>query len=119
MILRYRIFLKYLAILGFVASSAVTSVAFGSSEKAWNKHDQEIKAACIKASQLKSAKTVSNIMLFDDRVGYSALLIQGKYPQAHMKNKQAHMKNKTGQELCLWNKTSKKAYLTEANMKVH
>jgi len=49
--------------------------------------------------------------LFDDRVGYSALLIQGKYPQAHMKNK-------TGQKLCLWNKATKKAYLTEANMKV-
>ncbi|EOR07623.1 hypothetical protein [Acinetobacter genomosp. 15BJ] len=109
---RHRIFLKYLAILGFVASSAVSSVTFASSEQAWNKHDQEIKKACIKASQLKSAKTVSNIMLFDDRVGYSALLIEGKYPQAHMKNK-------TGQELCLWNKTSKKAYLTEASTKVH
>lgn len=104
-------FFKYLSILGFVVSSAVTSVTFASSEQAWNKHDQEIKAACVKASQLKNAKPVSNVMLFDDRVGYSAILIQGKYPQAHMKNK-------TGQELCLWNKTSKKAYLTEANMKV-
>ena len=111
MALRHRIFFKYLATLGLAASSAVSNVTFGSSEQAWNKHDQEIKAACIKASQLKNAKTVSNVMLFDDRVGYSALLIQGKYPQAHMKNK-------TGQELCLWNKTTKKAYLTEANMKV-
>lgn len=110
--LRYRIFLKYLSVLSFVASSVITSITYGSSEQAWNKHDQEIKAACIKASQLKNAKTVSNVMLFDDRVGYSALLIQGKYPQSHMKNK-------TGQELCLWNKTSKKAYLTEANMKVN
>ena len=112
MTLKYSIFLKYLTILGFVAGTAVTSVTFGSSEQAWNKHDQEIKTACIKASQLKNAKTVSNVMLFDDRVGYSALMIQGKYPQAHMKNK-------TGQKLCLWNKTSKKAYLTEAKMKVH
>jgi hypothetical protein len=112
MVLRHRIFFKYLSILGFVAGSAVTSIAFGSSEQAWSKHDQDVKAACIKASQLKDAKTVSNVMLFDDRVGYSAILIQGKYPQAHMKNK-------IGQELCLWNKTSKKAYLTEVNMKVH
>ncbi|QHH95280.1 hypothetical protein FPL18_16325 [Acinetobacter gyllenbergii] len=113
MAIRYRMLLKYLAILGFVASSSVmSSITFASSEQAWNKHDQEIKAACIKASQLKKAKTVSNVMLFDDRVGYSVLLIEGKYPQAHMKNK-------TGQELCLWNKTSKKAYLTEVNMKVH
>jgi hypothetical protein len=42
MILRYRIFLKYLSLLGFVESSAVTSVASGSFEQAWNKHDQEI-----------------------------------------------------------------------------
>lgn len=112
MTLKHSIFFKYLTILGFVAGSAMASVTFGSSEQAWNKHDQEIKAACIKASQLKNAKTVSNVMLFDDRVGYTALLIQGKYPQAHMKNK-------TGQELCLWNKTSKKAYVTEVNMKVH
>ncbi|MCH7306067.1 hypothetical protein [Acinetobacter higginsii] len=113
MALKHRILLKYLAILGFFASSAVmSSITFASSEQAWNKHDQEIKTACIKASQLKNAKTASNVMLFDDRVGYSALLIVGKYPQAHMKNK-------TGQELCLWNKTSKKAYLTEANIKVH
>ncbi|ENV08641.1 hypothetical protein F966_03315 [Acinetobacter higginsii] len=113
MILKHRILLKYLSILGFMAGSAVmSSVTFASSEQAWNKHDQEIKAACIKVSQLKNAKTASNVMLFDDRVGYSALLIEGKYPQAHMKNK-------IGQELCLWNKTSKKAYLTETNIKAH
>ena len=112
MAIRNRRFLKYLSVLGFVASSAVASVTFASSEQAWKKHDQNIKSACIKASQLKNAKPASNVMLFDDRVGYSALLIQGQYPQAHMKNK-------TGQELCLWNKTTKKAYLSEADIKVH
>lgn len=112
MALRNRRFLKYLSVLGFVASSVITSVTFASSEQAWKKHDQDIKLACVKASQLKNAKPASNVMLFDDRVGYSALLIQGQYPQAHMKNK-------TGQELCLWNKTTKKAYLSEENIKVH
>lgn len=110
MAVKHRIFLKYLSILGFVASSAVASVTFASSEQAWKKHDQDIKSACIKVSQLKNAKPASSVMLFDDRVGYSALLIQGQYPQAHMKNK-------TGQELCLWNKTTKKAYLSEAKIK--
>jgi len=107
-----RSFLKFLSVIGFISSSAITNVTFASSEQAWKKHDQAIKSACIKASQLKNAKVASNVMLFDDRVGYSAVLIQGQYPQAHMKNK-------TGQELCLWNKTSKKAYLTEANMTMH
>lgn len=111
MAIRNRRFLKYLSVLGFVVSSVITSVTFASSEQTWKKHDQDIKLACVKASQLKNAKPASNVMLFDDRVGYSALLIQGQHPQAHMKNKM-------GQELCLWNKTTKKAYLSEANMKL-
>lgn len=110
MAVKQSIFLKYLSILGLVVSSAILNPTFASSEQAWNKHDQDIKAACIKATQLKNAKPASNIMLFDDRVGYSAILIQGKYHQAHMKNK-------TGQELCLWNKTTNKAYLSEMNIK--
>ena len=111
MAVKQTIILKYLLIFGIVVSSAMTSVTFASSQQAWSKHDQNVKMACVKASQFKNAKPVSNVMLFDDRVGYSALLIQGQYPQAHMKNK-------TGQELCLWNKTTKKAYLSEAVMKV-
>lgn len=111
MAVKQTIILKYLLIFGIVVSSAMFGVTFASSEQAWYKHNQEIKTACIIASQFKNAKPVSNLMLFDDRVGYSALLIQGQYPQAHMKNK-------TGQELCLWNKTTKKAYLTEADMKI-
>ncbi|MCH7388873.1 hypothetical protein MMO39_16425 [Acinetobacter modestus] len=112
MAVKQTIILKYLPIFGIVVSSAMFGVTFASSEQAWSKHDQNVKMACVKASQFKNAKPVSNVMLFDDRVGYSALLIQGQYPQAHMKNK-------TGQELCLWNKTTKKAYLSEANLKEH
>lgn len=109
--MKQTIILKYLPFLGIVISSGMFGVTFASSEQAWSKHDQNVKMACVKASKLKNPKPVSNVMLFDDRVGYSALLIQGQYPQAHMKNK-------TGQELCLWNKTTKKAYLSEAVMKV-
>ncbi|POZ99943.1 hypothetical protein C4E44_32405, partial [Pseudomonas sp. MWU12-2312b] len=49
---------------------------------------------------------VGNAAQFDDRVGYSALLLQGQYPQKHMKGAQ-------GTELCLYNKKSKTAYVTE------
>jgi hypothetical protein len=102
MAVKHGIFFKCLLILGLLASSAMTSVTFASSEQAWSKHDQNVKMACVKASQFKNAKPVSNVMLFDDRVGYSALLIQGQHPQAHMKNK-----------------TTRTAYLSEANIKEH
>jgi hypothetical protein len=81
MAVKHCIFFKCFLILGLLASSAMTSVTFASSQQAWSKHDQNVKMACVKASQFKNAKPVSNVMLFDDRVGYSALLIQGQYPQ--------------------------------------
>jgi hypothetical protein len=79
-----------------------------SSEEAWKKHDQNLKTACIKASQLKNTKVVSDVMAFDDRVGYSAIVLEGHYPQAHMKNK-------LGRELCLWQRSKQKASITEAD----
>jgi len=82
--------------------------AHASSAEAWKKHDQNLKAACIKASQLKNAKVVSEIMSFDDRVGYSAVVLEGHYPQAHMKNQ-------LGRELCLWQRSKQKASITEAD----
>ncbi|MBI3907241.1 MAG: hypothetical protein HY309_17595, partial [Pseudomonas fluorescens] len=42
----------------------------------------------------------------DDQVGYTALLLQGQYPQKHMKGAK-------GTELCLYNTKSKTAYVTE------
>ena len=47
-------------------------------------------------------------MTFDDRVGYSAVILEGHYPQAHMKNQR-------GRELCLWQRSTQKASVTEAD----
>ena len=58
------------------------------------------------ASGLKDSKPLGNAAQFDDRVGYTALLLQGQYPQKHMKGAQ-------GTELCLYNKKSKTAYVAE------
>lgn len=73
--------------IGFILLSLMCTsyTAQASSAEAWKKHDQNLKAACIKASQLKNTKVVSDIMSFDDRVGYSAVVLEGRYPQAHMK----------------------------------
>ncbi|OTG66388.1 hypothetical protein B9T28_03780 [Acinetobacter silvestris] len=82
--------------------------AHASSEAAWKKNDQNLKTACIKVSQLKNTKVVSDIISFDDQVGYSALVLEGNYPQAHMKNK-------LGRELCLWQRAKQKAFIAEAD----
>ncbi|MGE8066503.1 hypothetical protein [Pseudomonas sp. NPDC089569] len=85
---------------------ALTLQAHASSPDAWAAYDKAVLASCTKASGLKDAKPVGNAAQFDDRVGYTALLLQGVYPQKHMKGAQ-------GTELCLYNKQNKTAYVTE------
>ena len=95
---------KLIVILGMLISPA----ALASSANAWQDHDAAVKSACIKASSLSKARAVGNIHLFDDRAGFSALLIEGVYPQKQMKNQR-------GRELCLYQRTSKQAFIAEAD----
>ncbi|TNB86622.1 hypothetical protein FHJ31_08415 [Pseudomonas sp. Fig-3] len=92
--------------LMFLGFTALAAQAHASSPEAWATHDKAVLASCIKASGLKNAEPVGTAAQFDDRVGYTALLLQGQYPQKHMKGA-------TGTELCLYRKKSKTAYVTE------
>ena len=94
------------AALTLLCLTALAPQAQASSPDAWAAYDKTVLASCTKASGLKNAKPVGNAAQFDDRVGYTALLLQGQYPQKHMKGAQ-------GTELCLYNKKSKTAYVTE------
>ena len=94
------------AALTLLCLTALATQAHASSPDAWAAYDKTVLVSCTKASGLKNAKPVGNAAQFDDRVGYSALLLQGQYPQKHMKGAQ-------GTELCLYNKKSKTAYVTE------
>ncbi|WP_447835701.1 hypothetical protein [Aeromonas salmonicida] len=87
--------------------SIFTSRIIASTQSAWNDHNKMVIASCIKASNLKAATPIlSRPMEFSNEVGYTALLLRGFYPQPHMENK-------TGSELCLFNKKTKKAYISE------
>ncbi|NUU36225.1 hypothetical protein [Pseudomonas sp. C2B4] len=94
------------ATLTLLCLTALTFQANASSPDAWAAYDKTVLASCTKASGLKNAKPVGNTAQFDDRVGYTALLLQGQYPQKHMKGA-------PGTELCLYNKKSKTAFVTE------
>lgn len=89
-----------------LALIACSGQALASSPDAWAQFDKELVASCIKASQLKNVKPAGQPAAFDDSIGYSALLLKGQYPQAHMKNQ-------SGTELCLYERKSKKASVTE------
>ena len=92
--------------LTFLCLTTLATQAHASSPDAWAAHDIAVLASCTQASGLKNVKPVGNAAQFDDRVGYTALLLQGQYPQKHMKGQ-------PGTELCLYNKKSKIAYVTE------
>jgi hypothetical protein len=89
-----------------LALTAVAGQASASSPDAWKAFDKTLVDSCVAASSLKNAKPAGTPAMFDDSVGYSALLIKGQY-------KQAFMKNKTGTELCLYDRKNKKALITE------
>ena len=65
----------------FLTLTALATQAQASSPDAWAAFDKAVLASCTKASQLSHTKPVGNAAQFDDRVGYTALLLQGKYPQ--------------------------------------
>jgi hypothetical protein len=86
----------------------ITGAAQASSPEAWSAHDKEVAAACVKASGLKNAKPAGQPMAYDDSVGITALLVAGRYPQAHMKNR-------PGRVLCLFDRKKHEAVVTEAD----
>ncbi|WP_339448987.1 hypothetical protein [Pseudomonas sp. EA_5y_Pfl2_R50] len=92
--------------LSLLCLTALASQAQASSPDAWAAYDKAVLASCTKASGLKNANPVGTPAQFDDRVGYTAVLLQGQYPQKHMKGQQ-------GTELCLYNKKTKTAFVTE------
>jgi hypothetical protein len=92
--------------LTFICLATFAAQADASSPDTWAAFDKAVLASCTNASQLKNPKPVGTAAQFDDQVGYSALLLQGQYPQKHMNGQQ-------GTELCLYNKKTKTAYVTE------
>jgi len=91
---------------------AMCSNANASSNEAWAQDAQMMKAACLHASHLKKPQLSSDIMMFDDRVGYSAQVISGLYPQLAMNGQ-------PGRELCLWKRSARTAEVVEADMLLH
>ncbi len=86
--------------------AVVATHASASTPQAWSALDKAMLDSCLKASQLKNVSAVGNSAQFDDRVGYSALLLKGRYPQKHMNNR-------PGTEVCLYNRKSRQASVTE------
>lgn len=82
------------------------SGAHAATPQAWAAHDKTLLAKCLQASQLNNPRAAGSPALFDDSVGYTALLLKGTYPQKFMNNR-------SGTELCLFHRATQKAVISE------
>jgi hypothetical protein len=87
--------------------------AQASSDEAWQAQDKLQRETCLALSHLQNKKVLGSPVLFDDSVGYTALMIGGQYPQK--KNAQKHTPGKQGRELCLFERKTGNAALSEAD----
>lgn len=86
-------------------SLAVMAPIFAATPESWAKLDATTQAACIKASGLTSA-TAGPPIRFSDKLLMDARVIEGIWPQLHMKGAQGRM-------LCLYNRKTKQTELQE------
>ncbi len=89
-----------------ITCALASGAAHASSSQAWNDYRQALLKSCLAASQLKDVHVLGKPAEFDDQVGYSALLIEGVYPQKSLKGK-------IGTELCLYDRRVQKAFVSE------
>jgi hypothetical protein len=88
------------------AAVMMAAPASGSSPEAVTAYEKEVAGACFRASGFKDARAHTKLIPFDDAVGVDALIVEGEYPQEHMKGQHGEM-------LCLFNKASRTAVTSE------
>ena len=118
-------------VLSAAALAAILAVpAAASSDEAWAEQEKQVTEACVAASGLKDAKAHTNVMQFDDTVGYAALIVEGEGEGGHMGGEghmgEGHMGEGEGHmegmehhamALCLFDKKTGKASIAEMHHK--
>ena len=85
-----------------------SGITYASTPDAWAAYYQGVASSCVKASGLLNARPAGDPVDFEDRIGYTVMVIQGYYPQPLLKNQR-------GRVLCLFEKRSRKAYVSAAD----
>jgi hypothetical protein len=93
---------------GGIPAALTAGAVLASTPQAWNAYNAELLKACLAVSSLKDARAAGQRVDFDDAIGYSALLLAGSYPQPHMKKRR-------GRELCLFDRRTRTATVSEAD----
>ena len=97
--------LRALGLIGTVVALAAAVPAAAATPDAWMKVDKASEAACLKAAGLANA-TAGPPSRFSDRMLIDARVVEGTWPQPHMKGAKAKM-------LCLYNRKNKRVEVQE------
>lgn len=96
---------KLSTLLAAAVAFTIAAPVFAATPDAWMKVDKASEAACLKAANLEGA-TAGPPTRFSDRMLVDARIVEGTWPQPHMKGAKAKM-------LCLYNRKSKRVELQE------
>lgn len=96
--------MRFLLLLA--TTSLLAPPVTASTPAAWRQLQRQAERSCISASGFARPR-VSSMVVFDDATGVVALLVSGTYAQRHMKGA-------AGTNLCLYNRTTRKAVVEEA-----
>jgi hypothetical protein len=89
-----------------------SSASMASSEAAWKAHDLLVSKACLAASKLEEPKAASQLLAYPDKIGYTALLIEGRIPKSKP-NLLALGNPNIRRELCMYQRKTRKVTVQE------
>ena len=104
----YRTLTRLIQAALLTATTLAAGAINASAPAAWSAHDREVAEACTKASGLKNAVASGKLIVFDDSIAQTALLVSGRYPQPHMNNQ-------AGRVLCLFDRQTREATVAPAD----
>jgi hypothetical protein len=90
-----------------VSTALADGAALASSPDAWRAYDRQVRTACVAASRLAAARVKGKRVDVLD-LDISALLLEGTYPQPHMRGQK-------GLELCLFERRSGRAKVADGD----
>ncbi|RYZ91205.1 MAG: hypothetical protein EOO68_24065 [Moraxellaceae bacterium] len=98
------------SMVGCLLLSGLTTSVFASSGQAWAEHDRKLVQKCIAASGLVNTVVSSKPILFDDRVGYTAVTLRGHLKPLRSSQPKA---TATQEKLCLYERKTGTVHVEE------
>ena len=80
-------------------AAALVAPAFASAPDAWADYEPKVIAACTAATGLSTAEVISELITYDDTVGFDALMLTGQDAQG----------GAAGMLLCVYDRAQEKA----------